>query len=209
MVLFIHRIEYRKPTNTGRLACECLANSKVYVRGLEDRSTDGFVAEPGSRPVLLFPHADAISLTEFAGDSPVTLIVPDGTWRQAAKVRNRVPGLSDLPCVTLPQGAASTYRLRAEAHSTGLATLEAIARSLEILEGAQGPSVRAALERVFDAMVNRALWARGALRTDEVVGLPAGVRQHDPLSGERSMSRASLPQRFGVHQPPPKREDPI
>jgi DTW domain-containing protein YfiP len=165
VVLFIHRYEDRKPTNTGRLATECLANSEVFVRGHDAAPSAPFVCDASSRPVLLFPHEDAKPLsTPAPGDPPVTLIVPDGTWRQASKVRKRVPGLRDLPCASVPLGPPSIYRLRSEARATGLATIEAIARALDILEGApRGRGVRQALERVFRAMVDGTLRSRGAL----------------------------------------------
>lgn len=159
VVLFIHRYEDRKTTNTGRLATMCLANSEVFVRGHDASPSAPYVGDPSSRHVLLFPYEDARPLAPPApGDPPVTLIVPDGTWRQASKVRNRVPGLRDLPCATLPKGEFTSYRLRSEPHRAGLATIEAIARAMEILEG---PHVRKALERVFGAMVERTLWSRG------------------------------------------------
>ena len=107
-------------------------------------------------------------------------MVPDGTWRQASKVRQRVPGLRDVPCVSLPPDEPSIYRLRAEAHGHGLATIEAIARALGILEGLH---VRHALEQVFRAMVERTLWSRGELATADVTGgVPAGAMRHDPRS---------------------------
>ena len=88
-------------------------------------------------------------------------------------MRNRVPGLRDVPCVSMPLGDRSTYRLRAEAHEKGLATIEAIARAMGILEGEH---VQRALESVFRAMVDRTLWTRGAVRTEDVEGgIPAGV----------------------------------
>jgi len=175
VVLFIHRYEDRKPTNTGRLATECLARSSVIVLG--HRAHPGrFVPEPGSEPLLLFPDEAAPPLA--AQDRPVTLIVPDGNWRQASKVRRRVPGLGDVRCVSLPPGPPSTYRLRSEPVDGGLATMEAIARALGILEG---PEVRAALERVFVAMVERTLWSRGQLATADVTaGIPEGVVRHAP-----------------------------
>ena len=161
VALFIHRIEDRKPTNTGRLAVECLANSEVIVRGFRSAPTPAFVPHRGSIPVLLFPSTDATPLTELVGaPSPFTLVVPDGSWRQASKVRQRVPGLRDLPCVSLPREADSRYQLRREANDVGLATMEAIARALGILEG---PEVRAELERVFLTMVERTLVSRGTL----------------------------------------------
>ena len=172
LVLVIHRFEDRKPTNTGRLAAECLVGSRVLVRGHEARPEDSLDLAATARPVLLFPHEGARDLRELAGSrDPVTLIVPDGTWRQASKVRQRVRGLESVPCVTLPAGARSRYRLRFESHDDGLATIEAIARAFGILEGAH---VEDALLAVFGAMVERTLWARGAIDARDVaLGNPA------------------------------------
>jgi DTW domain-containing protein YfiP len=182
LVLVIHRYEDRKPTNTGRLAAECLVNSEVVVRGHAAHPSAGVTLSRGVQPVLLFPHEDAVPIEAFARSSrPVTLIVPDGSWRQASKVRHRVPGLSDVPCVTLPPGAPSTYRLRVDAHEHGLATIEAIARALRILEAEQGEAVWGALDAVFRAMVERTLWARGSAKTGDVsAGIPPGAMRHDP-----------------------------
>jgi DTW domain-containing protein YfiP len=182
LVLVIHRVEARKPSNTGRLAALCLPNSEIVVRGHEENPTPPFEFPRDSQPLLLFPHENAISLDQIAKPSgPVTLIVPDGTWRQASKVRNRVEGFRDVPCVSLPADKPSIYRLRSEAHAHGLATVEAIARAMGILEG---PHVRREIERVFRAMVERTLWARGELATHEVTGgIPAGAMRHDPVSG--------------------------
>ena len=177
LVLIIHRDEVRKPTNTGRLGAECLASSETVVRGFEGEPSAP-LALAGTRPVLLFPADDAVPLDQLvAGELPVTLIVPDGTWRQAQRVRTRVPGLADVPCAVLPPGPPSRYRLRSEPRPGGLATVEAIARAFGLLEGAE---VQAALERVFRAMVERTLWSRGALATAAVTdGIPAGVTR-DP-----------------------------
>jgi DTW domain-containing protein YfiP len=182
LLLVIHRYEDRKPTNTGRLASECLPNSEVIVRGHEDRPSEPVAFSPAVQPVLLFPHEDATPIEAFRASSrPVTLIVPDGTWRQASKVRSRVAGMRDVPCVSLPRGARSTYRLRFDAHDEGLATMEAIARAFGILEGERGETVQGSLEWVFRAMVERTLWARGAVESDAVTGgIPEGVMRHDP-----------------------------
>lgn len=169
--LIIHKDEARKPTNTGQLAVACLANSEVLVRGHADQPSAPWQAPPGTRALLLFPADDAVTLDRLApSPQPTTLIVPDGTWRQAQRVRTRVPGLRDVPCVVLPPGPPTRYRLRSESRPGGLATLEAIARAFAILEGAE---VGAMLERVFDAVVERTLWSRGALAADQVAaGIP-------------------------------------
>jgi DTW domain-containing protein YfiP len=161
LLLLIHRSEARKPTNTGRLAADCLANSEIVVRGHQASPTPPFARDAGTRPLFLFPHDGATPLDELAEeDRPTLLIVPDGNWRQASKVRNRVEGLANVPCVTLPAGARSAYQLRTEAHDTGLSTIEAIARAMAILEGER---VERALDAVFRAMVESSLMARRGL----------------------------------------------
>jgi DTW domain-containing protein YfiP len=188
VVLVIHRAEDRKPTNTGRLALLAMPNSEVVVRGRAEERTDALALPVTTRPLFLFPHEDAVPLRSVVrvpgDDRPVTLVVPDGNWRQASKVRNRVAGMRDVTCVSLPVGAPSTYRLRSEAHAFGLATIEAIARALCLLEEARGPEVERALLHVFRAMVERTLWSRGEYATEDVTGgIPDGALRHDPRSG--------------------------
>lgn len=186
LFLVIHRYEDRKPTNTGRLAAECLASAEVHVRGHEGAPSAPIGWGDDVQPLLLFPHPDAVPIERFASSQrPVVLVVPDGNWRQASKVRKRVPGLLDVPCVTLPEGPPSLYRLRSEAHATGLATGEAIARAFGILEGPEaGPVIQAAIERVFLTMVERTLWVRGEILESEMKSrLPEGAERHDPQSG--------------------------
>ena len=174
LVLVIHRREDRKPTNTGRLASECLSNSEVIVRGHKGSPDAPFTWDASTQPLLLYPHDDAVPIARFvASERPVTLIVPDGTWRQASKVRNRVRGLRSVPCVSIEPDAPTIYRLRNETRDEGLATIEAIARAFGVLEGAH---VRSALELVFRAMVERTLWSRGQLGTSEVAaGIPGSL----------------------------------
>ena len=185
VVLVAHHRELQKPTNSGRIATEALPNSGCIVRGRKGAPDDALTWSPRTRPLLLFPHEGALPLASLAripdDDRPVTLIVPDGNWRQASKVRQRVAGLGNVPCVTLPTGEPSMYRLRAEAHRAGLSTLEAVARALRILEGDAGPDVERALLAVFRAMVERTLWSRGSIGLSDVNdGVPPGTRRDLP-----------------------------
>ncbi len=201
VVLFVHRAEDRKSSNTGRLATRCLVNSEVFIRGHTADEAPRYTHAPGSEPLLLFPHEGAAPLDEVfdaaacAGvrDGSLTaptLLVPDGTWRQASKVRKRVPGLEGVRCVTLPRGAPSIYRLRVEAHDTGVSTIEAVARALGLLEG---DAIERALLYPFRAMVERTLWSKGELDEGDVTGgIPEGAQRHDPRSGLRGPSSPVL-----------------
>lgn len=170
--LLIHYREERKPTNTGRLAVTCLTNSRMQIIG-RPGVTPNLEYSDNERPLLLFPAQEAVDLAEMAQtirpDERAVLIVPDGNWRQAAKMRKRVPGLLNVPCVQLPSGQSSSYRLRREPKEDGLATLEAIVQALDTLHPTLTASTES-LRRVFTMFVERTLWTRGQLRADQVTG---------------------------------------
>ncbi|MCA9514864.1 MAG: DTW domain-containing protein [Myxococcales bacterium] len=163
VVLVMHHRELKKTTNTGTLAQKALVNSAIVTWGHPEEAHDDtlLAVPPGRRGLVLSPAADALPLDAAlaaADPRPVTLFVPDGSWRQAMKIPRRLPALADLPRVTLAAGAPTAYHLREEVRSFGLATIEAIARALGVLDG---PAAQAALEAVFDAMVAATLATRG------------------------------------------------
>lgn len=182
LALLLHFREVPKPTNTGQLAARCLPRSTIEVIGDQDRRAQMPTIEPHEQPLLLYPATDAVSIEAYANhERPVVLIVPDGSWRQAQKMRKRIPGLDAVPCVILPEAGRTEYRLRAEHHAGGLATFEAIARALRILEGDAGPAIEAALMAVFRVMVERTLWLRGQLADGEVTdGVPQAAIDRNP-----------------------------
>jgi DTW domain-containing protein YfiP len=184
LTLLVHYREARKPTNTGQLAARCLERSRIELVGQRDRPLSS-PALGDELPLLLFPADDAVPIEHHAGSArPIALFVPDGNWRQASKMRRRGPGLEAMQCVTLPDSGPSAYRLRAELRPGGLATLEAIARALALLEGDAGPAIESAMLGVFRVMVERTLWFRGQLRDHEVTGgIPPAALVDDPRGG--------------------------
>ncbi len=91
-------------------------------------------------------------------DRPLLLVVPDGTWRKARKLLYLNPLLSTLPCVSLPSGLSSRYRLRKAPGEGALATIEAIVAALELQEA---PQRFDALLRPFDALIEGQIAAMG------------------------------------------------
>lgn len=180
--LIVHCREESKPTNTGQLAARCVQRSQLSIVGDRERPLQLTTVTDREQPLLLFPADDAVPITRFAAsERPVVLFVPDGNWRQASKMRKRIPSLADVPCVTLPDAGPSNYRLRAEFHAGRLCTFEAIARALCILEGEAGPQIEAAMLAVFRVMVERTLWLRGVLPDAEVTGgIPAAAIAGNP-----------------------------
>jgi len=162
IVVVMHRREASKPTATARLALMALPNSELAIHGHDDARVDlRHLHDAGRRVLALFPADDARPLDAAllaADPRPVTLVVPDGSWRQASKAVRRIPGLAEAERVTLPAGAPSGYRLRREPKVGGLATFEAIARALGILES---PAVEATLTALLERMVTATLKTRG------------------------------------------------
>jgi DTW domain-containing protein YfiP len=167
LCVVVHALEADKTTNTGTVAARLIAGSQVVLHGV--RTSDGGVprdqiaAEPdftGRRPLLLFPSENAEALTPtFMEGEPISLVVPDGTWTQARRMHSRIPWMASLPHVTLPErDRQSGYKLRASPLDGRLATMEAIAAAMGILEG---PEVETLMLRIFRLLVARTMAARG------------------------------------------------
>lgn len=90
----------------------------------------------GRQPYLLFPgeHAQTLGSDLEIVPDELLLIVPDGTWRKARKILHLNPFVQNLPRLTLPSGAASRYRLRKAPAPGAVSTIEAVVRSLNLLE---------------------------------------------------------------------------
>lgn len=169
VVVVQHITESGRSSNSGRLVPLTLSNAELRIRGLPGRPFDGRdLHDPQRRILLLYPIPGAQVIEPVSPDPrPVTLLVPDGNWRQARKMVQREPALLDARKVRLPPGPPSTYRLRSHPDPERIATFEAVARALGILEG---EAVRRRLEHWFDVFVERTLWTRGDLRAEAVAG---------------------------------------
>lgn len=165
IALVMHRREVMKPSNTGGLALQLFPNSRRYVRGLPEGPVDlSELENPGRRTWLLFPSETAEMLTsEMVAESarPITLVVPDGTWAQTRRAVRREPVLRRARHVLVPPGPPTRYRLRREHLLGGLATAEAMARALGVIEG---EVARRALEALFERHVERVLLERSKRR---------------------------------------------
>lgn len=139
ITLVIHAKELKRTTNTGRLAVKSLTNSEMIVRGLDHTPLDlSGLINPAYRTMMYYPADDALELNaQLVNESPlpIHLIVPDGNWRQASKVHYRHHELKDIPRVKISTPNVARAHIRAESTEAGMATLEAIAQALTIIEG--------------------------------------------------------------------------
>jgi len=161
IAVVMHRRELGKPSNTGRLALLMFPNSELHVRGHRSAPADlSTIVHPERRIWVLFPSDDAVVMTRAMveeDDRPITLVVPDGTWAQTRRAVRREPVLRDAVHLLPPPGQMTRYRLRSEHVPGGLATAEAVARALGVIEGT---AAQRGLERLFEMHVERVLLER-------------------------------------------------
>ncbi|HEX5607346.1 MAG TPA: tRNA-uridine aminocarboxypropyltransferase [Candidatus Binatia bacterium] len=160
--LVIHHRELSRSSNTGLLAHQSLVNSEVRIRGESRETLDlSDLLSPDYRTLLFFPSTDALELDRelVCQDSrPIQLIVPDGTWRQAHKVHSRHPELRNIPRVKISAPNHAIFQLRAQSRPERMATLQAIACALRVIEGGLAA---ARLMKLYEARIDRTLRARG------------------------------------------------
>lgn len=144
---------------------QALTNSEMFVRGKDTEVLDlSSLIKPEYDQLFLYPSVDAQELTPEAlklFKKPIHLIVPDGNWRQASKVHYRHKELSEIPRVFLKNANPGKYHLRLETTPEGMATLEAIANALKVIEGEVAGEQ---LMSVYTAKLENTLIGRGTIQ---------------------------------------------
>lgn len=168
-MILAHRSELQKPTNTGRLVPLLVEKGQVRMRGERGVQLDLSDLVAGAvRPLLLDPNGVVLDEALLAADPrPVTLVLTDGTWRQAGRIARHEPDLKRMERVRLPEGGGpSRYRLRNPRGPGKVCTLEAVARALGVTEGPRGPEVQEHIEAAFDTFVEATLRLRSGAGLD-------------------------------------------
>lgn len=135
VLILQHPDEARHPLNTARLAALGLRHADLLV-GERFSQLEQLIGSV-DRAWLLFPatkEGDSVPLGRNSAVGSTLLIVPDGTWRKARRIVALNPALHALPRISLPPGEPSAYRVRKALEPAAVSTVEAIARTLEILE---------------------------------------------------------------------------
>lgn len=186
LILVLHSLEARKMSNTGHLAALVIPDTRIAVHGHRDQPVDltelNQTHAPNGRPwrtLLMFPGLGARELTpDYAEElrAPLAdgvrprlrLVVPDGTWRQARRMVQRLPELNTLPRIILPVDPAwnlrDKLRPRGNPQAVRTSTCEAIASAVATLAS---PEAGAALFDVYDAAALRIALMRGKLHISQ------------------------------------------
>ena len=152
--------ESKHALNTARWVALGLRHAEVVSRAT---FTPADWTIPGRQSLLLYPaEADdpAAADTDAAAQPsliPLTLVALDGTWKHAAGILRNHPALLALPRFGLTPAAVSAYRLRKSPRMDGLATVEAVAAALNLIDA---PQNHAAMLRPFHAHVDAQIRAQ-------------------------------------------------
>lgn len=132
-----HPRERSVAIGTARMASLCLPNSELHVGVDWDDSAAlaRALADPSHPAALLYPADDAVDIVKDPPRGPITLVVVDGTWRQAKKIVRSNPRLAALPRYAFVPPSPSEYRIRREPKDSYVSTIEALVHVLGALEG--------------------------------------------------------------------------
>ena len=161
-VVIRHFKEAFKTTNTARLAALAMPSLIIHDYGSRNVPFDQAVIPEDAW--LLFP-CDAAHPAARPGVDPLpsTVVVLDGTWGQARRMSHRIPRLTTLSRFSPRPAATPPRRVRKPPHPEGMATIEAIARAVALLEGEAAASQ---LDALFDAMVTAVKQQRGHIQEE-------------------------------------------
>lgn len=139
IVLLMHRDEVFKPTNSGRLIADLFPRNTYafeWSRTAPAPALLELLGDDARYPVIAFP-ADAHTTrtvhrgrTQLPADKKLTLILLDGTWKQARKMFKTSAWLQSLPLLEIDAPTLGNYSVRKAAGTGQLATAEAAAALL-------------------------------------------------------------------------------
>ncbi len=182
LLLVVHVHDLGRTSNTARLLALAVRDATLVGHGGREPPADLATYVPaGATPVVLFPGRGARTLTpEFAAALPssLALIVPDGNWKQAARMVKRLPLLAGASKVALPTRAFDGSALRRNRPGR-MSTYEAVAQALGVLEG---EAVAEPLLDFYRRATDRMLLVRGKLKADDVYGGIDGPRPDSDLA---------------------------
>ena len=150
-----HQAELSKTSNTARWAALALPGLTLLDYAATPAPFDASALRLDGA-CLLFPAPNETPLPE---PLPARLVLCDGTWQQARRMLQRIPGLTGLPRLSLPAPGRDTRRLRRPLVAEGMSTLEALAAAL-MLFGEPAPAQE--LLRVNELALSRMVKLRGA-----------------------------------------------
>jgi DTW domain-containing protein len=162
--LIMHDIEPLKPSNTGWLIADIVADTHAFTwqRTGVDPALLELLGDPRYQPLVVFPGEYAepervVSEVAVSSEKRPLFILLDATWTEARKMFRKSPYLNRLPVLSLQAEVLSRYRLRRSTRSEHLCTAEVAALCLALAGDVRGAG---ALDTWLDAFTDHYLDAK-------------------------------------------------
>ncbi|MFL9815165.1 DTW domain-containing protein [Stutzerimonas sp. VN223-3] len=162
--LIMHDIEPLKPSNTGWLIADIVADTHAFTwqRTGVDPALLALLADPQYQPFVVFPGEYAepervVTGVEVLAHKRPLFILLDATWIEARKMFRKSPYLNSLPVLSLQADVLSRYHLRRSTRSEHLCTAEVAALCLAL---AGDGRASAALDAWLDGFTDHYLGAK-------------------------------------------------
>ncbi|MDD0972458.1 tRNA-uridine aminocarboxypropyltransferase [Pseudomonas fontis] len=171
MCLLMHDTEPLKPTNTGWLIADAIADTWAFnwQRTEVDAQLLALLDDPQWQPYLVFPgefvepQRVMTEVPHAPGKRPLFILL-DATWTEARKMFRKSPYLNRFPVLSLQPEQISRYRLRRSKRDDHFCTAEVAAMCLEL---AGDQRAAEALNAYFDVFSTHYLGAKFKLPLDE------------------------------------------
>ena len=189
MCLLMGDIEALKPSNTGWLVADVLADTYAFgwARTETDPALLALLADPQWQPYVVFPGEyaaperviHAVGRESASSDKRPLFILLDGTWAEARKMFRKSPYLERFPVLSLSPSQLSRYQLRRSRRDDHFCTSEVAALCLELAgEGRAAETLSAYL----DVYTHHYLRAKQQLPVEHESLAYARWRSLDPVS---------------------------
>jgi DTW domain-containing protein YfiP len=162
-LLVQHSRERCRSSNTGRLLQLAFPQIPTFLHEKPEdvqALTQTLQNYPG-HAFVVFPSTSGVSIEDLQHlqkeQHPFCLILLDGSWRQAKRMKSRIPILRTLPCISLKAPSPSNYLLRKQNREEGLSTVEAAILLMKELQCAP----YTLLEDFYQRMMQHSLLMRG------------------------------------------------
>lgn len=171
MCLVMYDVEALKPSNTGWLIADLIADTHAFgwQRTAVDSKLIELLQDPQWQPCVVFPgeyvapERVITELPQASGKRPLFILL-DATWSEARKMFRKSPYLDQLPVLSLQPEQLSRYRLRRSKRDEHLCTAEVAALCLEL---AGDQRAAQALDAWLDLFSERYLGAKHHWPVDE------------------------------------------
>ncbi|WP_199609619.1 tRNA-uridine aminocarboxypropyltransferase [Flocculibacter collagenilyticus] len=158
--LIMYKTEPLKPSNTGKLIADVVADTFAFLWSRTEPSEEmlALLNDPQWQPYVIFPEegvapervTQQVSLTDTT-KRPLFILL-DGTWREAKKMFRKSPWLNQFPVLSFAPETVSNYQMRSSYHDHHICTAEVAVMTLELIKA---QSAADALEAHFIAFRKR------------------------------------------------------